>query len=115
MKQLLIFLLAFNFSCTNKNLSVDTDKSILKSGFFEIIQEWSQQPNGYGRKIYVKVPDNELQKYPVVIVLHGNGGNASTFVNKFNYINNHVIIAPQGYQKVGILEKKNPKHRILIL
>ena len=77
--------------------------------FFEIVQKWSQQPNGYARKIYVKVPDNELQKYPVVIVLHGNGGNASTFVNKFNYINNHVIIAPQGYQKSWNIRKEKSK------
>ena len=32
----------------------------LKSGF-EIVQKWSQQPNGYARKIYVKFPDNELE------------------------------------------------------
>ena len=73
MKQLLIFFLAFNISCNNKNISEDTEESKLKSGFFEIVQKWSQQPNGYARKIYVKIPDKKLEKYPVLIVLHGNG------------------------------------------
>ena len=109
MKQLLILFLAFNISCNNKNISQDTEESKLKSGFFEIVQKWSQEPNGYARKIYVKVPDKKLEKYPVVIVLHGNGGNASTFVNKFNYINNQVIIAPQGYQKSWNIRKEKSK------
>jgi poly(3-hydroxybutyrate) depolymerase len=109
MKQLLIFFLAFNISCHNKNISQDTEESKLKSGFFEIVQKWSQEPNGYARKIYVKFPDKKLEKYPVVIVLHGNGGDASKFVNKFNYINNHIIIAPQGYLKSWNIRKEKSK------
>ena len=109
MKQLLIFFLAFNISCNNKNISEDTEESKLKSGFFEIEQKWSQQPNGYARKIYVKIPDKKLEKYPVLIVLHGNGGDASKFVNKFNYINNHIIIAPQGYLKSWNIRKEKSK------
>jgi poly(3-hydroxybutyrate) depolymerase len=81
----------------------------LKSGFFEIVQKWSQEPSGQSRKVFVKVPDNKLKKYPVVIVLHGNGGSANKFVNKFNYINNHIIIAPQGYLKSWNISKEKSK------
>ena len=70
MKHLILISLSFNLFYTNSNFSKDTDLSILKSGFFEIVQKWSQEPSGHSRKVFVKVPDNKLEKYPVVIVLH---------------------------------------------
>ena len=109
MKHLILVSLSFNLFCTNSNFSEHTDISILKSGIFEIVQKWSQEPYGHSRKVFVKVPDNKLEKYPVVIVLHGNGGSANTFVNKFNYINNHIIIAPQGYLKSWNISKEKSK------
>ena len=109
MKELLVILLTFNIYCSDKNISESTDQWTLKSGFFEIVQIWSQEPTGYSRKVFVKVPDNNLDKYPVVIVLHGNGGSANTFVNKFNYIDNHIIIAPQGYLKSWNIRKEKSK------
>ena len=109
MKHLILVSLSFNLFCTNSNFSEHTDISILKSGIFEIVQKWSQEPYGHSRKVFVKVPDNKLKKYPVVIVLHGNGGSANTFVNEFNYINNHIIIAPQGYLKSWNISKEKSK------
>ena len=109
MKQLLLILLTLNMYCTDKVVSEYTDQWTLKSGFFEITQKWSQEPYGYSRKVFVKVPENNLDKYPVVIVLHGNGGSANTFVNKFNYIDNHIIIAPQGYLKSWNIRKEKSK------
>lgn len=109
MKQILLFLISLNIFCTNSKFSGDTESTNLKSGFFEVVQKWSQEPNGYSRKVFVKVPENKLEKYPVVIVLHGNGGNASSFLNRFNYLNNHVIIAPQGYLKSWNIRKEKSK------
>ena len=109
MKQILLFLISLNIFCTNSKFSGDSESTNLKSGFFEVVQKWSQEPNGYSRKVFVKVPENKLEKYPVVIVLHGNGGNASSFLNRFNYLNNHVIVAPQGYLKSWNIRKEKSK------
>ena len=109
MKHLILVSLSLNLFCTNSNFSEHTDISILKSGIFEIVQKWSQEPSGHSRKVFVKVPDNKLKKYPVVIVLHGNGGSGDRFVNKFNYIDNHIIIAPQGYLKSWNISKEKSK------
>ena len=64
MKQILLFLISLNIFCTNSKFSGDTESTNLKSGFFEVVQKWSQEPNGYSRKVFVKVPENKLEKYP---------------------------------------------------
>merc|ERR1719220_537232 len=65
----------------------------------EIQQTWAQEPAGYTRTAKVAIPATTAgQKIPVVIHLHGNGGNANT--RPFgNFLGDDcVIVAPQGYQ-----------------
>jgi len=85
------------------------NQSILYSGIFNIDQQWSQETKGFPREVFVKVPSNGLKKYPVLIVLHGNGGKASSFIDDFNYLKEHIIIAPQGYLRSWNIKKERSK------
>jgi len=65
----------------------------------EIQQTWAQEPAGYTRTAKVAIPATTAgQKIPVVIHLHGNGGNGNT--KPFgNFLGDDcVIVAPDGYQ-----------------
>jgi len=63
-----------------------------------IVQSWSQETD-YPRVTQVKVPATEEGvKLPVVIQLHGNGGQGS--VESLSYLGDGVIIAaPSGYER----------------
>ena len=75
MKKSVLITLLISFICFGKN-TVSPPKlnnheiSVLKSGFFDIVQNWSKEPTGYSRKVYVKVPENKQKKYPIAILLH---------------------------------------------
>ena len=114
MKKIIFLLLFFSFNVYPQNnldnpVSQNSGQSELESGFFEIAQNWSQEPTGYLRRVYVKLPDKKLKKHPIAIVLHGGGGSANNFVNKFNYLDKHIIIAPQGYLKRWNIAKEKSK------
>ena len=114
MKNSVLITLFISFICFGKN-SISTPEltnnkiSILKSGSFEIVQNWSQEPTGYSRKVHVKFPENKQKKHPIAIVLHGAGGSADRFINRFNFLNNHIIVAPQGYLKRWNIAKEKSK------
>ena len=38
-----------------------------------------------------------MENYGVVIGLHGGGGNASNTINQYDFFNDKIVIAPQGY------------------
>jgi len=69
-------------------------------GTFEItiVQSWSQETD-YSRVTEVKVPATEAGvKLPVIIDLHGNGGQGN--VDRLSYLGDNVIIAaPSGYER----------------
>jgi len=69
-------------------------------GTFEItiVQSWSQETD-YSRVTEVKVPATEAGvKLPVIIDLHGNGGQGN--VGRLSYLGDNVIIAaPSGYER----------------
>merc|ERR1711962_461007 len=72
-----------------------------------VAQSWSQEPTGYNRTAEVKVPATST-KLPVVIDLHGSGGNANTRrMSKF--LTNSIIVAPQGYANQWNIVKENTK------
>lgn len=75
-------------ACSNGNLTNTT---------LTINQTWAQQPSGYNRTAAVLVPTSGTGPFPVVIMLHGNGGN-STFINSMGTtLNNAIRVAPNGY------------------
>ena len=80
-----------NLLSENKNAV----KGIIQS--FEIKQTWSQHPDGYQRSVFFKYPENDNNSIPVLILLHGNGGNAKEIINEYDYI------------EAGILEEKLQK------
>ena len=67
MKNSVLITLFISFICFGKNtISIpeltNNKISILKSGSFEIVQNWSQEPSGHSRKVHVKVPENKQIK-----------------------------------------------------
>ncbi|MCH2044881.1 MAG: T9SS type A sorting domain-containing protein [Saprospiraceae bacterium] len=92
MKKILVILLFLPMMASSQNLTNNTNIEITKS--------WSQEPNGYTYPIAIEVPSSSIPTtgYPVCILLHGNGGNGSQFVNQFSdVLECHVLVAPTGY------------------
>ena len=77
--------------------TVQTPSGNLTNTTLSITQTWPQQPGGFTRTAAVLVPAS-AGPHPVVIMLHGAGGNSS-FINYMNpYLNNVIRVAPNGYQ-----------------
>lgn len=75
---------------------------------YTIQQSWSQETN-YDRSFHVIVPAG-TGPFPVVIGLHGNGGNGSGFINSFGYLGaNAIRIAPDGYLNSWNVDFENSK------
>merc|ERR1711892_43121 len=65
-----------------------------------ISQTWSQEPNGYSRTAQVSVPATSAgQKVPVVIHLHGNGGQGNTATLSRWLGNDCSIVSADGYER----------------
>lgn len=109
MKKYFLFILAFNLCYCQKNMEKETGLQLLDSEVFEIVQNWSQAPDGYARSVFTKIPTSGLDKYPVAILLHGGGGRADSFINQFDYLDNHILVAPQGYMRSWNISKERSK------
>lgn len=76
----------------------------LSSGEYFITQSWSQERD-FQRPYHVNVPaDSELEKLPVFIFLHGNGGNAKEAMRGFTrgrkqIASRYVMVFAQGYRE----------------
>ena len=90
-------------------MEMETGLQLLDSEVFEIVQNWSQAPDGYARSVFTKIPTSGLDKYPVAILLHGGGGRADSFINQFDYLDNHILVAPQGYMRSWNISKERSK------
>jgi len=65
-----------------------------------ISQTWSQEPNGYSRTAQVSVPATSAgQKVPVVIHLHGNGGQGNTATLSRWLGDDCIIVSADGYER----------------
>lgn len=96
---------------TNQIKISNEGSSLLESGEYFVTQTWSQE-NGFQRPYFVTVPDpgkenvsdQDQQKFPVLIFLHGNGGNGKSamqgFLRKYKKIPlQYIMVFAQGYQK----------------
>ena len=106
----ILFVTIVFFSCCSKGkvLVLETnlitkEASVVESNLateiqsFKINQSWSQQPYSYEITFFYKYPENDNNNNPVLIALHGSGGNAKEEINKYSYLDSHLIVVPQGY------------------
>lgn len=90
-------------SCSVVKVAAQTDH-MLSPGEYFIEQSWSQEKE-FARLYLVHVPANpENRKLPVLIFLHGNGGNARDAMNGFlrqhpTMAAGYVLVFPEGYLK----------------
>jgi poly(3-hydroxybutyrate) depolymerase len=78
--------------------TVQTPQGNLNNTTLSIEQTWSQEPNGFERTADVIVPVGS-GPHPVVIMLHGNGGDSGFIQSMGTTLNNAIRVAPNGYLK----------------
>ena len=66
---------------------------------FRIRQVWDQESGGWARRVLVRKPVSIREKLPVVIYLHGNGGQADRAITQFGYLSDVIFVCPQGYRR----------------
>ena len=79
-------------------VEVETPNGNLSSGSLTVTQSWSQETN-YEREALVALPSNPSNPagpHPVLISLHGAGGNPNT--TRYNYLEDYIQVAPDGYE-----------------
>lgn len=82
-----------NAKPSNANDSVNSD--------FSIRQTWHQEPNGFDRQVFVRIPEDtkDRKSLPVVIYFHGNGGQASRALVAWRELDPCLFVVPQGYER----------------
>merc|ERR1719483_1148329 len=73
-------------------------------------QTWSQELDGYNRTAVYSIPENSQSsdKFPVVIDLHGNGGQAD--LRRSGYLGDAcIIVAANGYERSWNIYSENSK------
>ena len=85
------------------------EKILTNSSNLSFKKSNSAHPDGYVYQISVRLPNIEADKNPLVILLHGNGGNGSAMIaNLGNLFEDHIIIAPTGFEHSwNIAEEKS--------
>ncbi len=82
------------------SMSMAFGQSLSSADDLNLVQSWSQQPNGWSYPLAVSVPSmpSPSDGFPVGIILHGNGGNGAQMLNLGgDLLSNHILIAPTGY------------------
>lgn len=79
------------------------NRETLTSGEYHVTQSWSQEPS-LKRPYHVRVPEGKPQQLPVLIFLHGNGGNAREAMRGFirgrgKIASRFIMVFPQGYRE----------------
>jgi len=73
-------------------------------------QTWPQEPAGFERGYVVQLPRVRRERWPVIVVLHGNGGQAERAI--VNWPARHpdcLVVAPQGYQRSWNITRERSK------
>ena len=81
----------------------ESNRKTLTSGEYHVTQSWSQE-RSFKRPYHVRVPEAESQQLPVLVFLHGNGGNALQAMRGFirgrrKIASRYVLVFPQGYRE----------------
>lgn len=88
--------------------TVQTPSGALTNTTLTITQTWDQEPNGYDRTADVLVPSG-AGPHPVVIMLHGNGGNANFINSMGSALDSSIRVAPNGYLTSWNIDKEASK------
>ena len=80
---------------------------LLKSGSYTIEQSWSQE-EAYERSYHVLVPSGK-GPFPVLIKLHGSGGQGERMLRNFSPKSSHILIAPDGYDRQWNVSRQRSK------
>lgn len=65
-----------------------------------IHQNWAQEPQGFERLYTIKLPDKKTDNWPIVVLLHGNGGEGARMIGSWTtLLPDWLVVAPQGYQR----------------
>jgi len=65
-----------------------------------IRQAWPQEPQGVQRPYTIKLPDQPADRWPIVILLHGNGGEGARMIGNWpSLLPGWLVVAPQGYER----------------
>ena len=78
---------------------VPVERPATRIGEFRIRQEWEQESGGWARRVLYRKPLVIEKQLPVVIFLHGNGGQAENAINHLNYLRDVIFVCPQGYRR----------------
>ena len=104
MKPILTLIIALLLAPLAALHAADPPHAKLSSGEYFIRQSWSQEQD-FPRPYHVNVPANPAnRKLPVLIFLHGNGGNARGAMSGFlkqhpTMATRYVMVFPDGYLK----------------
>ena len=77
-------------------VTIQTPNGNLGNTTLTINQTWAQEPGGFNRTAAVQVPSGS-GPHPVVIMLHGNGGNSSFISALDPHLSGAIRVAPNGY------------------
>ena len=80
---------------------------LLKSGSFTHEQSWSQE-SSYERSYHVMAPSGK-GPFPVLIKLHGSGGEGRSMMRHFTQRASHILIAPDGYDRQWNVSRQRSK------
>ena len=80
---------------------------LLKSGSYTIEQSWSQE-EAYERSYHVLIPPGK-GPFPVLIKLHGSGGQGERMLRNFSPKSSHILIAPDGYDRQWNVSRQRSK------
>ena len=79
----------------------------LKSGSYTFEQSWSQE-EAYERSYHVLVPSGK-GPFPVLVKLHGSGGQGERMLRNFSPKSSHILIAPDGYDRQWNVSRQRSK------
>lgn len=87
--------------------STHATAALLKNGhILQVKQSWSQEQE-FDRTATVSVP-NGRGPHPVMIALHGNGGNAR-HAQQYRFLDQYIRIGPQGYRNSWNIDREASK------
>lgn len=104
----LFLAVCLSLSCSKETTQIEEpvvpiDQNILSASTdLRISKSWSQEPQGWLYPMNIGVPSQTAPSngFPILILLHGNGGNGSGMLNEWKtLVTDHILIAPSGYRK----------------